>query len=238
MEPRSGRRWVHLPLDEEIDHHGVCLAREVLCEKQVGVDCRDSDTCEIALPVVIDVLRDEEACARSDSVGEELPICAPRFAEPFGIPSGRTMRSVRVTGLAMMFASRKILVGPLLVEDVIVDLVARQLDKITHRLTPVPFELLVRDPVAVADLDRSDLACLDLPRDRRPGHPHRISDLFGRHHATLRRERHIFGVCDHTQLMEVPTVVASLRAGPVAGGQAGDVDGAVSDPCQFRARRL
>lgn len=105
MEPRSGRRRVHLPLDEEVDHCGIRVTCEALREKQVRVGRGDPDTCEIALPLVVDVLGDEEACARSDGVGEDLSICALRAEEPFGIRSGR--RELEPEAFAQQSGSRR-----------------------------------------------------------------------------------------------------------------------------------
>src|SRR3546814_8767652 len=89
----------------------------------------------------------------------------------------------------MMFASRRTRVSSLIAEEVVTEFIARQLHEVAHRLAPVPLELLVGDAIAIAALDRANLPRLDLPRDGGTRHAHRVGDLFGGHHAALRRPR-------------------------------------------------
>src|SRR5690606_38598071 len=68
--------------------------------------------------------------------------------KPLGTPP--TTSRVRVTGLAMMFASRRTRVSSLITEEVVTEFIARQLHEVAHRLAPVPLELLVGDAIAIA----------------------------------------------------------------------------------------
>lgn len=78
---------------------------------------------------------------------------------PLGGPPA--ISRVRETGLARMFASRKTRTALSTTEEISADVVTGQLDDVTHRGAPEPFELLERDPVSIADLDCSQLTGRD-----------------------------------------------------------------------------